>query len=235
MAVSHFGESGFPTSNFRFFPIFFFCGQSIISETEGEAVPNFLSKPVHPQGKPNSAKGGPPVQTMDAMLKIKRSKVSQAEQVLPGKLAEFQGVYVWVSQVDAALAADGLDRERLWFEAQKQILGAGLPAPNRSWQQTPLFPCLGVLIHADQAQVTPPFYVFSVEVFFVQQITLMGNPATNAMRMNWCREAIGDARYHLGGYDWSNLYTTVSFLIGQFLEEYVGVKAPATAERLRVQ
>lgn len=169
------------------------------------------------------------------MLKIKRSKLRQAEQALPETLAEFQGVHVWVSQVDAALSADGLDRERLWFEVQKQILGAGLPAPNRSWQQTPLFPCLGVLIHADQAQVTPPFYVFSVEVFYVQQITLMGNPATNAMRMTWCREAIGDARYNLRGYDWSNLYSTVSFLVGQFIEEYMGVKAPETTGRLRVQ
>jgi hypothetical protein len=172
---------------------------------------------------------------MDAMPKIKRSKLRQAEQVLPGTLAEFQGVHVWVSQLDAALAADGLDRELLWFEVQKQILGAGLPSPNRSWQQTPLFPCLGVLIHADQAQVTPPFYVFSVEVFYVQQTTMTGNPSANAMRMTWCREAIGDARQTLQGYDWSNLYSTVSFLVGQFLEEYLGAKAPKTAERLRIQ
>jgi hypothetical protein len=172
---------------------------------------------------------------MDAMLKIKRSKVRQTEQVLPGALAEFQGVHVWVSQMDGALTADGLDRERLWFEVQKQILGAGLPAPNRSWQQTPLFPCLGVLIHADQAQVTPPFYVFSVEVFFVHQVTMMGNPAANAMRMTWCREAIGDARYSPRGYDWSNLYSTVGFLVSQFLEEYLGVKVPETADRLRMQ
>ncbi len=169
------------------------------------------------------------------MLKIKRSKLRQAEQVLPGTLAELQGVHVWVSQVDAALTADGLDRERLWLEVHKQILGAGLPAPDRSWQQTPLFPCLGVLIHADQAQVTPPFYVFSVEVFYVQQNTMTGNPAANAMRMTWCREAIGDARHSLRGYDWSNLYSTVSFLVGQFLEEYLGAKAPVTAERLRIQ
>ena len=83
---------------------------------------------------------------------------------------------MWVSQVDAALTADGLDRELLWLEVQKRLIRAGLPVPDQQgWQQTPLFPCLGVLVHADRAQVIPPFYVFSVEVFFVQKITLAGS------------------------------------------------------------
>jgi hypothetical protein len=172
---------------------------------------------------------------MDTMLKTKRPRLRQSEQVVPETLAEAQGAHVWVSQVDAALSADGLDRERLWLEVQKRILQAGLPAPNRSWQQTPLFPCLGVLVHADKAQVTPPFYVFSIEVFFVQQTTGMGNPSANAMRMTWCREAIGDARSSPRGFDWSNLYSTVGFLVGQFLEEYLGVKVHEPPERVSIQ
>jgi len=108
-----------------------------------------------------------------------------------------------------------------------------LPAPNQqSWQQTPLFPCLGVLIHADRAQVSPPFYVFSVEVFFVQKITLAGSPSANAMRMTWCREAVGDARGYTPGFDWSVLYKTVGSMVDQFLQESLGLPVPEASARV---
>jgi hypothetical protein len=161
---------------------------------------------------------------MDGILKIKRSGLDKAEHLIPETMAGFPGIHVWVSQVDASLTADGLDRERLYLEVQKRVLRAGLPVPNnQGWQQTPLFPCLGVLVHADRAQVSPAFYVFSVEVFFVQKITLTGTPAANAMRMKWCREAIGDVRDDARGFDWSNLYSTVGSLVDQFLEESLGL------------
>lgn len=178
-------------------------------------------------------KGGPTAQLMDGMLKIKRSRRNEAERLIPETLAGFPGIHVWVSQVDADLIADGLNREHLWLEVQKRLIRAGLPVPNQQgWQQTPVFPCLGVLVHADQAQVTPPFYVFSVEVFFVQKINLAGTPSANAMRMMWCREAIGDARGEAQGFDWSNLYSTVGSLVDQFLQESLGLTA--TESRARV-
>jgi hypothetical protein len=170
---------------------------------------------------------------MDGMLKIKRQRPGEAERLIPETLGGFPGIHVWVSQVDAALTADGLDRERLWLEVQKRLARAGLPVPNQqNWQQTPLFPCFGVLVHADRAQVSPPFYVFSVEVFFVQKITLAGTPSANAMRMSWCREAIGDARGDARGFDWSLLYSTVGSLVDQFLQESLGLTVPETQARV---
>jgi hypothetical protein len=164
---------------------------------------------------------------MDGILKIKSQRPGEADRVILETLGGFPGIHVWVAQVDAALTADGLDRERLWFEVQKRLSRAGLPVPNQhSWQQTPSFPCFGVLVHADLAQVSPPFYVFSVEVFFVQKITLAGTPSANAMRMTWCREAIGDARSDARGFDWSALYNTVGSLVDQFLQESLGLAVP---------
>lgn len=167
------------------------------------------------------------------MLKVKRQKISGVERLVPESLVSFPGIHVWVSQVDYSLAADGLDRERLWLEVQKRLIRAGLPVPDQQgWQQTPLFPCLGVLVHADRAQVSPPFYVYSVEVFFVQKINLSGTPSANAMRMMWCREAIGDARDEAHGFDWSNLYSTVGSLVDQFLIESLGVTVAETPARV---
>ncbi len=161
------------------------------------------------------------------MLKVKRRRAEKAERLIPETLGGFPGIHVWVSQVDASLTADGLDRERLWFEVHNRLAQTGLPVPNQqNWQQTPLFPCLGVLIHADRAQVAPPFYVFSVEVFFVQKITLAGSPSANAMRMTWCREAIGDAHRDGKGFDWRALYNTVGSLVDQFLQESLGLPIP---------
>ena len=166
---------------------------------------------------------------MDGMLKIKQQRAGKAERLIPETLKGFPGIHVWVSQVDATLTADGLDRERLWLEVQTRLVQSGLPVPNQQgWQQTPLFPCLGVLIHADRAQVSPPFYVFSVEVFFVQKITLAGSPSANAMRMTWCREAIGDAHGDGTGFDWSVLYSTVGSLVDQFLQESLGLPVSDT-------
>jgi hypothetical protein len=170
---------------------------------------------------------------MDGMLKVKRQRAGKAERLIPETLRGFSGINVWISQVDAALTADGLDRERLWLEVQKRLVRAGLPVPTQqSWQQAPVFPCLGVLIHADRAQVSPPFYVFSVEVFFVQKITLAGSPSANAMRMTWCREAIGDARGDALGFDWSVLYNTVGPMVDQFLQESLGLPVAESSPRV---
>jgi hypothetical protein len=167
------------------------------------------------------------------MLKVKRQRHGAVERLLPDTLSGFPGIHVWVSQMDAALTADGLDREHLWLEVQKRLTRVGLPVPNQqNWQQTPVFPCLGVLVHADRAQVSPPFYVFSVEVFFVQKITLAGTPSANAMRMTWCREAIGDARKDARSFDWSVLYSTVGSLVDQFLQESLGLTASKTPARV---
>lgn len=170
---------------------------------------------------------------MDGMLKIKGQKPDEGERLIPETLVGFPGIHVWVSQVDPDLSADGLDREYLWLQVQNRLLRAGLPVPNQeSWQQTPVFPCLGVLVHADRAQVTPPFYVFSVEVFFVQKITLAGNPLANAMRMTWCREAIGDVPGDGKDFDWSNLYNTVVSLVDQFLKGYLGLAVSDASTRM---
>jgi len=161
---------------------------------------------------------------MDGMLKLKRPKPHEADHLIPETLIGFPGIHVWVSQVDAALAADGLDRKLLWSQVQNRLARAGLPVPEQhDWQQIPQFPCLGVLVHADRAQVSPPFYVFSVEVFYVQKITLTGAPSANAMRMTWCREAIGDARSDGRIFDWSVLYNTVGSVVDQFLRESLGL------------
>ena len=162
-------------------------------------------------------------QIMDGMLKVKRQESPEAQRMIPETLVGFPGIHVWVSQVDPSLAADGLDREFLWTRVQKKLAQAGLPVPEQHIrQQIPLFPCLGVLLHADRAQMTPPFYVFSVEVFYVQKITLAG---ANAMRMSWCREAIGDARSDGRGVDWSGLYNTVNSLVDQFISESLGLNS----------
>ena len=164
------------------------------------------------------------VDIMDGMLKQPRRKKAH---LFPETLTEFPSIHVWVSQVEPEVVTDGLDRERLWLEVQKRLSWAGLPVPpHKGWQKTPLFPCLGVIVHADMAQVSPPFYVFSVEVFYVQKIKSADTPAASAMRMNWCREAVGDARYQGPGFDWSNLYSTVHSLVDQFLQESLGLSVP---------
>ena len=168
---------------------------------------------------------------MDSIIKVKRQRSREVVSAIPETLVGFQGIHVWVSQVDPALVADGLDREFLWQAVHQKLVRAGLPVPPHSWQQTPSFPCLGVLVHADRAQVSPPFYVFSVEVFFVQKMTLAGTPSANAMRMAWCREAIGDARRDTQGFDWSVLYNTVGSLVTQFLQESLGINISAVPSR----
>lgn len=209
---------------------------SIILETQEENFSSLLPSAVAFLGHPNLPLKGFGGQTMDGILKIRRSSIGKAEQLLPDTLAEVQGLHVWISQVDPSLIADGLDRERLWEEVGRRLEKAGLPVPkHQPWQQTPRFPCLGVLVHADLAQVTPPFYVFSVEVFFVQKLLIRGTPPANSMRMAWCREAIGEVSSSPQGFDWTNLYNTVGTLIDQILVEYLDLKLPGSPEKIRMQ
>jgi hypothetical protein len=143
-------------------------------------------------------------------------------------LAFSSGINVWISRVPAALMIDGIDRKRLWLEVQNRLLRAGIPVPNQQgWQQmTPLFPCLGVLVHANLVQVTSPFYVFSLEVFFLQKIILARTPPATTLRMMWGREATGEARGRTDaqGFDWSDLYGTAVSLVDQFLKELLGAE-----------
>jgi hypothetical protein len=171
---------------------------------------------------------------MDGMLKSKHLKSLAADHLLPEVLTAFPGIHVWVSQLDPPLVADGLDRELLWSLVQQRLVQAGLPVPKqRGWQQVPSFPCLGVLVHADQAQVSPPFYIFSVEVFYVQKITLAGLPSSHVMRMAWCREAVGDVRGGgERGFDWSVLHNTVGSLVDQFLQEALASVGPVPPARV---
>lgn len=169
---------------------------------------------------------------MDGTMKAIPRFTAEAEHLSTQSLPGLQGIHVWVSQLDVDLEAEGLDRKRLGLEAQRRLTQAGLPLTSQpNWQATPLFPCLGILVHADRVNVLPPSYIYSVEVFFVQKITLADSPTTNAMRMTWCREAIGDVRQDNRGFDWTNLYSTVGLLADQFIQEILGKASPGKSAR----
>jgi hypothetical protein len=147
-------------------------------------------------------------------------KVPGSDQIISQNLIDFQGVHIWISQVDSNLEADGLDLDFLWLAVRKRFSQAGLPVPQQFYRrQTPMFPCLGILIHTDLVQIYPPFYIFSTEVFFVQKITLAEASPANTMHMTWCRESIGEIRRNPRGFDWANLYSAVDCLVKQFLRE----------------
>lgn len=173
---------------------------------------------------------------MNGILKLKSPLREESDSNLFGVSPEFHSLQVWVSHLEPELEEAGLERERLYREVRQRLekVGISLPEPA-SWQKIPTFPCLGVLVHADRAQVVPPFYVFSVEVFFVQQLPLLGTPGAHSMRLAWAREAIGDVRCTSQGFDWSPLYQTVGTLVEQFAEESLGLKPVPQPPDLRVQ
>jgi hypothetical protein len=123
---------------------------------------------------------------------------------------------------------DGINRKHLWLAVHKRLLLAGIQVANQQgWEQTtPLFPCLGVLVHADLVHVPMPFYVFSIEVFFVQRVNLAADSYASALRLIWGREATGEAKGRIDaqGFDWSDLYNTAVSLVDQFLNEFLGAE-----------
>lgn len=158
-------------------------------------------------------------------LKMKLSKQlsSRSERVLQQGRGRFSNINVWISRVDAELVADGLDISRIQHEVNRRLMRAGLSASLQAdWQRSPRYPCLGILIHADRTQTFPPLYIFSVEVFYVQKLSLAKSPMARAMRLTWCREAVGEAAANYQGVDWSSLYHLVGALVDQFLKESLG-------------
>jgi hypothetical protein len=101
---------------------------------------------------------------------------------------DMPGINVWVAPVEPEIAEDGLDREQIRREMEKRLYGAGLPVIEKfDVRQAPEFPCLGVVSYVFQPQEDSPVSIFSIEMFFIQRITLAGPPATDVMRMAWCR------------------------------------------------
>jgi hypothetical protein len=156
-------------------------------------------------------------------MKTNRRVLEEAGRLKTPGLARGQGIHVWVSHLDPRLAADGLDSQQLWREAQRHLVQAGLPVmPAGKVRSQPLYPCLGILVHADLSNSLPPVYIYSLEVFYVQKISLSGSPHRHAMRMTWCREAIGDVRGNGRSFDWSGLYQALGMLVDSFIQETAG-------------
>jgi hypothetical protein len=140
---------------------------------------------------------------------------------------DMPGINVWVAPVEPEIAEDGLDREQIRREMEKRLYGAGLPVIEKfDVRQAPEFPCLGVVSYVFQPQEDSPVSIFSIEMFFIQRITLAGPPATDVMRMAWCREATGEISRAAQGINWSNLYKALESLVDCFIVECFHAKAP---------
>lgn len=133
-----------------------------------------------------------------------------------------ESLHVWVSPIEAEARQDGLDRQRLKAEVEWQLARAGLPVSHQpADSEVPVPPCLGVILHLRKADVTPPSYTYSIEVFFVQGHT-PGEPAVAPhIDMTWCREAIGDIAVTSQGADWSGLCDQVSRMVDSFIRDYL--------------
>jgi hypothetical protein len=130
------------------------------------------------------------------------------------------GINVRVAPVEPEIAKEGLDRDQIKLAVEKTLAGAGLPVIQHfGEEQTLEFPCLGVVLYVIRPQEDPARYIFSVEMFFLQRITLAGPPATEAMRLAWCREATGDIARTAQGCNWASLYKALEFLAGCFIVE----------------
>jgi hypothetical protein len=135
----------------------------------------------------------------------------------PERAYDMPGINVWVAPVEQEIAEPGLDLEQIRLEVERRLVCAGLPViQHLGGDQAPKFPCLGVMFHFFQPQGEPYLYIFSIEMCFIQRITLKGPPATEAMRMSWCREATGEITRNGQDLDWANLYHPLGFLVDSF-------------------
>lgn len=142
-------------------------------------------------------------------------------------LPSVEGLSVWVSHIEGVAQQDGLNRDRVKAEVEWRLAKAGIPVSyQQSRSSVPAFPCLGVVLHLRRADVSPPFYTFSVEVFFVQSQPSEGHPDTRSMQMTWCKEAIGDVHVDSQGVDWSGVLGQVGCLVEAFTRDYQVVHPP---------
>jgi hypothetical protein len=136
------------------------------------------------------------------------------------------GINVWVAPIEPEIAEDGLDREQIRLEVEKKLFGAGLPVIEKfDDRQVPEFPCLGIMFYVFRPQEDSPVYIFSIEMFFLQRITMAGPPVTDAMHMVWCRESTGYITRTAQGFNWSKLYETLEFLVDSFIVKCFHPKA----------
>lgn len=127
------------------------------------------------------------------------------------------GISVWVAPVEQEIIENKLDREQIRLEVEKRLVCASLPViQHLGGDQTPKFPCLGVMLHVFQPQEEAYPYIFSIEMCFIQKITLAGPPVTEAMRMAWCREATGEITRNGQDLNWSNFYNSLGYLVDCF-------------------
>ena len=138
----------------------------------------------------------------------------------PERAYDMPGINVWVAPVEQEIIEQELDREQIRLEVEKRLVCASFPViQHLGGNHTPKFPCLGVMLHVFQPQEEPYLYIFSIEMCFIQRITLAGPPATEVMRMAWCREATGEITRNGQDLNWSNFYNSLGFLVNCFIFE----------------
>jgi hypothetical protein len=144
-----------------------------------------------------------------------------------------KGLHVWISGIEEEAAQDGLDRDRVKAEVEWRLAAAGIPVLHHQDRsgKAPAVPCLGVLIHLRQADVSPPYFIFSIEIFFVKTIT-SSDPFPKDMNMAWCQEAIGDVQKTAQGADWGSFYNCLGKLVDAFVADYLLINHRAKASLL---
>jgi hypothetical protein len=138
-----------------------------------------------------------------------------------------KGIQVWVSHIDEEAGQDGLDRDRVKAEVEWRLAMAGIPVfYEQSDPGVPACPCLGVILNVRKAEVSPPCYTFSVEVFFLQGPLPEEQPDHHHMQMTWCKETIGDTGVVSQGVDWSGLLAKVNQMVETFIRDYQAAHPP---------
>ncbi len=141
-----------------------------------------------------------------------------------------EGIHVWVSCLEEDTAGLGLDRDWIKAEVEGRLAAAGIPVlPQPAGATVPAAPCLGVLLNLRKAGVLPSFYLFSIEVFFIQASFTEYCLSGSALQMTWCREAIGEAPETPQGPDWSGFFTQMGVLVEAFIRDYLTANPPAKA------
>jgi hypothetical protein len=133
-------------------------------------------------------------------------------------LRGLKGVGVLIEKLPQEVEKEGLNRDQLQVAVESRLRQAGIRVLTKEESfKTPEEPYLYININVNIAKTESEIYPYSIDLLFIQRVSLLRNPNLTAYAVTWSKGGVGSIEKTIVG----ELKETVEEMVDTFISAYV--------------